>query len=275
MRLLSAQTPAFILSLLRDAEAHLPSFVDPDEFDDEKQPDEQPESQDPYIEAYESKPRGGFTDVGRHTGGDPRDTAWPLVRAALGAIYDALPACCSSSGWPTGPCAAPEGRRAGGRGAAADRGLQFRIAMATLEASLLQFQLDTLVEDVNLATAPAVDDAMQMLEAVARAVGGLVRDGAEGTLLPSFCEQARLALDAISQHRARTAADRHRLPEALDLAATRSELRDLAGAVPGAVTPRAQATDLEAARAASAANLEWLPLLQVWARGRACMVADR
>ena len=24
--------------------------------------------------------RGGFTDVGRHTGSQPRDTAWPLVR---------------------------------------------------------------------------------------------------------------------------------------------------------------------------------------------------
>ena len=24
-------------------------------------------------------PKGGFTDVGLHTGGQPRDTAWPLV----------------------------------------------------------------------------------------------------------------------------------------------------------------------------------------------------
>ncbi len=31
-----------------------------------------------------SEPRGGFTDVGRHTGGDvERDTAWPLVRQVL------------------------------------------------------------------------------------------------------------------------------------------------------------------------------------------------
>lgn len=28
----------------------------------------------------ERVPQGGFTDVGLHTGGQPRDTAWPLVR---------------------------------------------------------------------------------------------------------------------------------------------------------------------------------------------------
>lgn len=28
-------------------------------------------------------PRGGFTDVGLHTGGQPRDTAWPLARAVF------------------------------------------------------------------------------------------------------------------------------------------------------------------------------------------------
>jgi hypothetical protein len=28
-------------------------------------------------------PKGGTTDVGQHTGGLPRDTAWPVVRAVL------------------------------------------------------------------------------------------------------------------------------------------------------------------------------------------------
>ena len=38
---------------------------------------------DPEAKAGERKvtnPHGGFTDVGRHTGGEPRNTAWPLVR---------------------------------------------------------------------------------------------------------------------------------------------------------------------------------------------------
>lgn len=30
-----------------------------------------------------SHPRGGFTDVGRHTGHEKRSTCWPLARAAL------------------------------------------------------------------------------------------------------------------------------------------------------------------------------------------------
>ncbi|CAN0495747.1 unnamed protein product, partial [Discosporangium mesarthrocarpum] len=28
-------------------------------------------------------PMGGFSDVGLHTGGQPRDTAWPLVKAVV------------------------------------------------------------------------------------------------------------------------------------------------------------------------------------------------
>jgi hypothetical protein len=31
----------------------------------------------------EELPMGGFTDVGLHTGGMPRDTAWPLVRVTI------------------------------------------------------------------------------------------------------------------------------------------------------------------------------------------------
>ena len=34
-------------------------------------------------------PRGGFTDVGLHTGGHARDTSWPMVRAVLQVIIEA------------------------------------------------------------------------------------------------------------------------------------------------------------------------------------------
>jgi hypothetical protein len=40
-------------------------------------------SKDEAEEVEPRQPRGGFTDVGLHTGGTPRDTAWPLVREAL------------------------------------------------------------------------------------------------------------------------------------------------------------------------------------------------
>ena len=32
-------------------------------------------------------PQGGFTDVGKHTGSEPRDTCWPLVAATLQVLY--------------------------------------------------------------------------------------------------------------------------------------------------------------------------------------------
>ena len=35
--------------------------------------------------ARKEVPCGGFTDVGLHTGGRPRDTAWPLVRETFKA----------------------------------------------------------------------------------------------------------------------------------------------------------------------------------------------
>jgi hypothetical protein len=40
-------------------------------------------SNDEADEVEPRQPRGGFTDVGLHTGGTPRDTAWPLVRETL------------------------------------------------------------------------------------------------------------------------------------------------------------------------------------------------
>ena len=33
-------------------------------------------------------PRGAFTDVGLHTGGLPRNTSWPLVRAVLQSLLE-------------------------------------------------------------------------------------------------------------------------------------------------------------------------------------------
>lgn len=51
------RTPAMISALLKDAKAALDGDSTADHL-----------------------PAGGFTDVGLHTGGSPRDTAWPLAR---------------------------------------------------------------------------------------------------------------------------------------------------------------------------------------------------
>jgi hypothetical protein len=66
------KTPAFIHALLKDAINKLENddAVEGEEVGDE---DKMPRH----------KPEGGFTDVGLHTGGHPRDTSWPLAREAF------------------------------------------------------------------------------------------------------------------------------------------------------------------------------------------------
>ena len=56
------KTPAMIQAVLQDALAKREEGVTP--------------------------PRGGFTDVGLHTGGLPRNTSWPLVRAVLQSVLE-------------------------------------------------------------------------------------------------------------------------------------------------------------------------------------------
>ena len=70
------KTPAFIHALLLGAFDVVSSGMDQKDADDNA------------VEKH--KARGGFTDVGLHTGGLPRDTSWPLVREVI-----KVPECCS------------------------------------------------------------------------------------------------------------------------------------------------------------------------------------
>ena len=63
------KTPSMIHAVLIDAIAALDTEPEPDEGS--------------------TAPRGGFTDVGLHTGGLARDTAWPLVRSVLQVTIEA------------------------------------------------------------------------------------------------------------------------------------------------------------------------------------------
>jgi hypothetical protein len=56
------RTPAFVAAVVRDVLAACATGAD---------------------STCSSQPRGGFTDVGQHTGGVPRATAWPLTRQVL------------------------------------------------------------------------------------------------------------------------------------------------------------------------------------------------
>lgn len=60
------RTPAFILAVIKDALVEV-----------------QQQQQQQRSCRQDSMPRGGFTDVGLHTGGMPRATAWPLVQQTL------------------------------------------------------------------------------------------------------------------------------------------------------------------------------------------------
>ena len=62
------KTPAMIQAILRDAVEGLKAEEEPDEGS--------------------TPPRGGFTDVGMHTGGSARNTTWPLVRAVLQVLLE-------------------------------------------------------------------------------------------------------------------------------------------------------------------------------------------
>eukprot|EP00951_Prasinocladus_malaysianus_P046458 scaffold642906_cov28-Prasinocladus_malaysianus.AAC.1 len=48
-------------------------------------------------EPRKTPPRGGFTDVGLHTGGQPRDTAWPLARETFKVLLSMLSDCKTDS----------------------------------------------------------------------------------------------------------------------------------------------------------------------------------
>lgn len=64
------KTPSFIQAIIRDALDTLHT--------EGEEPPKNP-----------TKPRGGFTDVGLHTGGHARDTSWTIVRAVLQVIIEA------------------------------------------------------------------------------------------------------------------------------------------------------------------------------------------
>ncbi len=67
------KTPAFIACIVQDALTHPRSSLAN------------------KIAEPQSKPRGGFTDVGLHTGGQKRNTAWPLARSVAHYVFQQLP----------------------------------------------------------------------------------------------------------------------------------------------------------------------------------------
>ncbi|KAG2496538.1 hypothetical protein HYH03_005361 [Edaphochlamys debaryana] len=123
--------------------------------------------------------RGGFTDVGQHTGGDvPRDTCWPLVRSVLQVLLERAPGCI-----PASPPA-----------------LLLRHALAHLELWLLRRQLCLLTPDTAGPT--AVTNAMHMLTCAASKAAALAEEGHDVAEFEAACASARESLQAVAWERA-------------------------------------------------------------------------
>jgi hypothetical protein len=175
------KTPSFVEAVIKDARKVLLGHATMDE-----------------IVAAGSVPRGGFTDVGRHTGGEKRRTCWPLVREVHRHLV------CSG---PTA-CVDPEG-------------LQRRfIAHFALWASEQQMRTvaKALAHSVAGTKPPLdngailVDSVVQMLEVATASAGSMVADGYTLSGFEERCKDVRQKLDHALDERNTRAADFYMLP---------------------------------------------------------------
>ncbi|KAG2494611.1 hypothetical protein HYH03_007376 [Edaphochlamys debaryana] len=181
--------------------------------------------------------RGGFTDVGRHTGGETvRDTCWPLVRSVLQVLLTCAPGCA--------PTSAPA--------------LLFRWALAHLELWLLRGQLRRLTPDTAGPT--AVTNAMHMLECAAAKAAALADEGHDVSVFEAACASARACIEEAVAQRALRQAQGVELPDEGSPGLT-GEASLPGGTLPERLEPRTEEGGLEAARRRAAANLGSVPLL--------------
>ncbi|KAG2492053.1 hypothetical protein HYH03_009551 [Edaphochlamys debaryana] len=181
--------------------------------------------------------RGGFADVGQHTGGDTvRDTCWPLVRSVLQVLLARAPGCSPSS-----PPA-----------------LLFRWALAHLELWLLQGQLRRLTS--NTAGPTAVTNAMHMLECAAGMAAALADEGHDVSAFEAACASARACIEEAVAQRALRQAQGFELPDEGSPGLT-GEAALPGGTLPERLEPRTEEGGLEAARRRAAINLGSVPLL--------------
>ncbi|PNH10968.1 hypothetical protein TSOC_002218 [Tetrabaena socialis] len=217
----SAQrTPGFMLAVIDSALATL-DMAD-EEFND-------------HLKGGAVKPRGGFTDVGQHTGGDAtRSTAWPLVMAVTQALLECGGVC---------------------RGAQQQPQLLFRQAAAHLDLWLLHRQLT--LETPQTATPVAQSALMHMLRSATGKAAELAAEGHDMAAFEASCSDARRRVQALAGNRALLVGCEYELPAA---GSAGSAVRP-AGTLPPVTDPRAEAGGLEAARRRAEVNLGSLPLL--------------
>ena len=206
-------TPTMIDAVLRDALKQLLAYsLDPDY----------------KIEECCIPPTGGFTDVGLHTGGHRRNTAWPLVRSVIYTVLEDaghLPLFWRSMAelklWIT----------------------ERTVALAQQQAS----------QPMSLFNA-SISSAKQMLQTTVLESNALAED--EMVAIEARCVLAGLHLDQAVQSRADESAESNSLPlvSRADVPTRYPRLQ-----VPAKTLPAHVLSSLEARRELASANLGWLP----------------
>lgn len=205
-------TPTMIHAVLRDALRQLPASLDPDY----------------EIEECCIPPTGGFTDVGLHTGGHRRNTAWPLVRSVIYTVLEDaghLPLFWRSMA-------------------------ELKLWITERTVTLAQQQASQPMSFFNA----SISSAKQMLQATVLESNALAED--EMVAIEARCVLAGLHLDQAVQSRADESAESNSLPlvSRADVPTRCPRLQ-----VPAKTLPAHVSSSLEAARKLAGANLGWLP----------------
>ena len=172
----------------------------------------------------ETLPRGGLTDVGLHTGGHSRNTAWPLVSAVLQILLES------------------QGRHN-----------LCRVLMAEFKLSCVELMLSEDTINIDL------DTVMQMLKAAA-IEGSTLIDHILDYDTKDFedrCILIRSEVDRITQERMQLAAQAFSLPKLNEWEISR---RNIILELSGETTPAHSASDPNSIRKLVDANIGWLPL---------------
>ena len=202
------------------------------------------------VGKHGTHPRGGFTDVGLHTGGAERGTCWPLVRE----VHRHLLSFGQTS------CADPDG-------------LQRRF-VAQFELWMTERQCETVVAALSQPpegsappfdnSAVLVDSVVQMLETTVSSASSMVADGYN---LPGFemrCERVLQRLnEATTARQARDAAFYVLPTETAWATNVKAPIVDLPPTVPaGGAAPSLSSTQKLAQK-----FIQWVPLLNHSADG--------
>ena len=180
---------------------------------------EQPESELP--------PRGGFTDVGLHTGGIRRNTSWPLVQAVFQVLLE-------SSG----------------------NSLLYRTTMAYLQLKFAEREFFSGIQGIS-----SIGRVMQMLSCAVRVGSLLVDEGHDMTAFEARCVLLRFKLDETANAQAVAYSKRFELPA---VECSKGEAyRPFHLNLPVEIFPRCESDSLEAARLRVSGNLNSLPVFSM------------